>query len=360
MQSALLSWFDQSGHGRKNLPWQQPATPYRVWVSEIMLQQTQVSTVINYFQRFITALPNVEQLAQADQDTILHLWTGLGYYARARNLHKSAKIICTQYGGKLPKSIEALTSLPGIGRSTAGAILSIAMQKPTAILDGNVKRILCRLHTIEGWSGHTKTLNRLWELAEHYTPDTPERIADYTQAIMDLGATTCIRTQPRCNQCPLINICAAYKTKQITRFPYRHPPKTLPLRKTTLLMLCNDKDELLLKKRPPTGIWGGLWSFPECDIDTEKEINDCCKTHYGLIPTDIYRWEMLHHTFSHFRLAIYPIFIRVRVPETTFSVMETTDKHLWYNVNQPDSCGLAAPIKALLEKHKSNLLDCLR
>src|SRR5690606_6541720 len=202
----VLVWFDQ--HGRKHLPWQQGITPYRVWLSEIMLQQTQVATVIPYFERFIARFPDVQSLAAAPIDDVLHLWTGLGYYARARNLHRCAQTIVRDYGGEFPASVAALSELPGIGRSTAGALASIAHQQRAAILDGNVKRVLARHHAIDGWPGTTQTLSQLWQFAEQHTPD--KRSDHYTQAMMDLGATVCTRSKPACDHCPVADSCIAY------------------------------------------------------------------------------------------------------------------------------------------------------
>ena len=205
-QRAVLRWFDQ--HGRTNLPWQQNISPYRVWVSEIMLQQTQVTTVIPYFERFMDSFPTVQSLAAAPLDEVLHHWTGLGYYARARNIYKAAQIVCDQYKGHFPSSMDKLCDLPGIGRSTAAAISSIAFKIPATILDGNVKRVLARYSAIAGWPGKADVVQQLWQVAENFTPQ--ERIADYTQAMMDLGATTCTRASPNCSQCPLVDSCIAY------------------------------------------------------------------------------------------------------------------------------------------------------
>ena len=220
----LLTWWDKSG--RKDLPWQKNINPYRVWVSEIMLQQTQVTTVIPYFEKFMTKFPNVQSLAMANVDQVLHLWTGLGYYARARNLHKTAIIICEQYSARFPCDIDTMQSLPGIGRSTAAAILSIANGAHHAILDGNVKRVLTRLHTVDGWPGENKVMQQLWQLAEQYTPK--KRVADYTQAIMDLGATLCTRSKPTCEQCPAQNQCLSFLQSRQTEFPNKKPKKQSP------------------------------------------------------------------------------------------------------------------------------------
>lgn len=260
IQKVILEWFDKNG--RKNLPWQKARTPYRVWVSEIMLQQTQVTTVIPYFERFIKKFPDVKSLANAPEDEVLELWAGLGYYARARNLHKTAKIIQQEYKGTFPNDLLLLQELPGIGRSTAGAIFSLGMNQPAAILDGNVKRVFTRLHAIDGYPNASKTLKQLWQIAEDYLPN--ERAADYTQAMMDLGALLCTPTQPNCKSCPVQKYCLAHAQDKTTDYPTPKPTKSLPVRSSHFLILVNNQQEILLEKRPPAGIWGGLWSLPEC------------------------------------------------------------------------------------------------
>ncbi|MBD3609161.1 MAG: A/G-specific adenine glycosylase, partial [Gammaproteobacteria bacterium] len=260
----LLVWFDQ--HGRKELPWKS-SDPYRVWISEIMLQQTQVTTVIPYFERFITRFPDIATLAMAKQDEVLHLWTGLGYYARARNLHKAAQIIQQQYQGRFPEDFDQVIALPGIGRSTAGAILAQAMEQRHAILDGNVKRLLSRLYVIEGWPGEKQTENKLWQLAEELTPR--QRIADYTQAVMDIGATLCKRSKPDCDHCPFHNHCQARRQGRQAELPHRKPKKDKPVKRCHMLILQDAQGHVLLQQRPPSGIWGGLWSLPECPEDID-------------------------------------------------------------------------------------------
>ncbi|MGB1141418.1 MAG: A/G-specific adenine glycosylase, partial [Halioglobus sp.] len=255
----VLAWFDT--HGRHDLPWQYDTTAYRVWVSEIMLQQTQVKTVIPYFERFMAAFPDVDALAGAPEDEVLHLWTGLGYYARARNLHRAAKQVAFELGGTFPDSIEGLQALPGVGRSTAGAIASIALAQRASILDGNVKRVLARLHRVAGWPGQSAVHNQLWDIAEHYTPTA--RCADYTQAMMDLGATLCTRSKPACALCPMANDCEANAAGDQTDYPGKKPKKALPVRATHFLVLRNRDGDIWLEKRPAEGIWGGLWCFPE-------------------------------------------------------------------------------------------------
>src|SRR5690554_4896984 len=239
-----------------------------------MLQQTQVATVIPYFERFMERFPSVQALAEADQDEVLKYWAGLGYYARARNLHKAAQQVCNEFGGQFPDTVEGLSQLSGIGRSTAGAIVSIAFQKRAAILDGNVKRVLARHHAIEGWPGQTETLRRLWDHAEQHTPKL--RSNHYTQAMMDLGATVCTRSKPACNRCPVANTCEAFAQANINAYPGRKPKKILPIKTVQLLMLRNPAGDILLQQRPVTGIWGGLWSFPEIalDVDAHPYVQD--------------------------------------------------------------------------------------
>jgi len=336
---AVLNWFDQ--HGRKNLPWQQDTTPYRVWVSEIMLQQTQVSTVIPYFDRFMLTFPNVATLALANEDEVLHLWTGLGYYARARNLHKTSQLIHQQYSDQFPASQAELESLPGIGRSTAGAILSLSLQQRAPILDGNVKRVLSRFKTIEGWSGHSKTLKALWQLAEEFTPT--QRVADYTQAMMDLGATLCTRSQPQCHHCPLQAHCNAYHTDSVKNYPQGKARKKLPTRDAFFLILNNAAGEVLLEKRPAQGIWGGLWSLPQHEEKDQLVALLEQKLQGQIQTTD--SLPAIRHTFSHFHLNIHPI--KASVSNLPAQIM-ADDQQAWYHPQQLTGIGLAAPIKILL------------
>jgi A/G-specific adenine glycosylase len=335
----LLDWFDQ--YGRKDLPWQQGITAYRVWVSEIMLQQTQVSTVIPYFQRFMASFPTIETLAKAPQDQVLHHWTGLGYYARARNLHKTAQAIINEFDGILPDTIEQLETLPGIGRSTAGAIRAIAFQKPASILDGNVKRVLARYHAIDGWPGLTAVSHQLWALAEQHTPS--DRVADYTQAIMDLGATLCTRTKPRCQECPLSNGCQAFKANNPTSYPGKKPRKEQPVRECLFLIIKNPEGDILLEQRPASGLWGGLWVFPQCE--KENDITIACNQ----LSCQIEDWQLLpkkRHTFSHFHLDYRPVLINAKL---TSSIMDSPGI-VWYNPNLPLEIGTAQPVKQLLQQ----------
>jgi A/G-specific adenine glycosylase len=335
----VLKWFDK--YGRKHLPWQQDISAYRVWLSEIMLQQTQVTTVIPYFERFVARFPTVQSLAAAPIDEVLHLWTGLGYYARARNLHRCAHTVVQQYGGEFPATVAELAELPGIGRSTAGAIVSIAFQKRAAILDGNVKRVLARYHAVEGWPGQLDVARQLWEIAETYTPKT--RANHYTQAMMDMGATLCTRSKPKCEACPLLNGCIAYAQGNPQDYPGKKPKKTLPEKSVQLLMLRNPAGDLLLQRRPAQGIWGGLWSFPELDI--ERDAQEFAEAHYGSV-IELEEWNSYRHTFSHYHLDITPVLIQLAKSQQAIGEVATH----WYNPHQPDALGLAAPVKKLLEK----------
>ncbi|MDM8557417.1 A/G-specific adenine glycosylase [Candidatus Parabeggiatoa sp. HSG14] len=337
----LLTWFDK--YGRTDLPWQKKITSYRVWVSEIMLQQTQVNTVIPYYQRFMERFTDVQTLADASLDEVLHYWTGLGYYARARHLHKASQQICTEHEGKLPIDLEKLMRLPGIGRSTGGAILALAHKQRYPILDGNVKRVLCRYYAIDGWAGKTKIANNLWHLAEKNTPK--KRVAAYTQAIMDLGATVCTRTKPHCQFCPFSDDCIAHQNHCETVYPTPKPRKTLPIKTITFIMLQNSLGEVLLEKRPSKGIWGGLWSFPEClRID---DIPAWCQQNLNNTTLKCYTWQPLRHTFTHFHLEITPVLIPI---ETEISQTVILKNIVWYNPTQPQLYGLAAPVVRLLKQ----------
>ncbi|APE30586.1 A/G-specific adenine glycosylase [Halomonas aestuarii] len=335
-QQRLLDWFDE--HGRHDLPWQHDRSPYRVWVSEIMLQQTQVATVIPYFERFMTRFPDVASLAAADQDEVLHLWTGLGYYARGRNLHKAARVVVEEHGGAFPvHSLEAMAALPGIGRSTAGAIIAQSTGRRAVILDGNVKRVLTRLHAVEGWPGRPAVERRLWALAEHYTPD--ERLVDFTQAMMDLGATLCRRGQPACDRCPFEAACVAHARGEEKRFPESKPKKAVPTRATTMLLLQDRDGCVLLEQRPSSGLWGGLWSLPQFDdVEALQAWLDVHAPGSELAPA----WTPFTHVFSHFRLEITP------QPARIGRLDSVGEARCWYDPCDPASIGLAAPVKALL------------
>ena len=337
----LLIWFDH--YGRRDLPWQTNPNPYRVWVSEIMLQQTQVTTVIPFFQRFITRFPTVDALASADLDEVLHHWTGLGYYARGRNLHKTAQIIAAESNGMFPVGVEALIKLPGIGRSTAGAIAAISQGQQASILDGNVKRVLARFHAIPGYPGTAQTLKALWKHADQHTPS--DRVADYTQAIMDLGATVCAR-QPDCSRCPIGARCTAHARNQTDRFPEKKPRQAKPTRQARMFLITDPDNACLLEQRPASGIWGGLWTPPERDSD--YSIAQLCRE-FGIAEGDIAATDEgtpFRHTFTHFHLDIEPVYVRLK--QTPALVRDGADVQ-WCAVGSKPRVGLSAPAVTLLQ-----------
>lgn len=337
----IIAWYRQ--YGRKDLPWQQNPTPYRVWVSEIMLQQTQVSTVIPYYERFMQSFPELLQLAEASLDEVLHHWSGLGYYARARNLHRAAQQIQSQLAGQFPTTVEGLMELPGIGRSTAGAILSLALGEPSPILDGNVKRVLARYFAVPGWPGKAAVLKRLWQLSETLTPS--HQTGAYNQAMMDLGATLCRRSRPLCASCPLGQQCQARAEGQPDAYPHRKPRASLPTRRVVMLVIHDGQGRVLLELRPQTGIWGGLWGLPEYPDRQAAEA--------GLVElfgdgwSAITAWPERRQTFSHFHLHMTPLV--VQLAGCSEWVMDGTSR-VWYNTDKPDQRGLAAPVSRLLEE----------
>ncbi len=345
-QQLLFEWFDH--HGRKDLPWQQDITPYRVWLSEIMLQQTQVSNVIPYFNRFVERFPTLASLASAEVDEVLRLWSGLGYYARARNLHKTAQLLITA-DGEFPLSVAELSKLPGIGLSTAGAILSIAYTQSQPILDGNVRRVLTRFHAIYGWPGESRISAKLWEISRYYTCKL--RPAAYTQAIMDLGATLCTRSKPQCMACPLALACQALALDQVKQLPTPKLRKRLPVKQLYFLLLRNCAGEILLEKRPSLGIWGGLWSLPEFNdvhqLEDWQISRNIAMTLQSPLPSQ-------RHTFSHYHLDYIPLPAILINP--TNNVMEA-NVSLWYKSTPIESLGLPAPIKRLLQQFQIEVND---
>ena len=335
----LLAWFDT--HGRKNLPWQHPRTPYRVWLSEIMLQQTQVRTVIAYFERFVAALPTLPALAAAPLDRVLALWSGLGYYPRARHLHRAAQICVELHGGDLPSDFESLAALPGIGRSTAGAILAQAFGARYAILDGNVKRVLARWHGVVGWPGATSVQRRLWEYAESHTPE--RRVADYTQAIMDLGATVCVRARPLCRACPIQRGCVAFRENSTAELPSPKPSRARPTRETTMLIVRDEHRRVLLERRPPTGIWARLWSLPE--TPDSQSARDVLRDRYAVRTESSLALGGFVHSFSHYHLRVTPLLVSGhRMPR----VADDGDRG-WFSRDEWPTLGLPAPVRRLLE-----------
>ncbi len=334
----VLTWYDK--HGRKDLPWQKDRNEYRVWVSEIMLQQTRVESVIPYYEKFMQRFPTVKKLADANEDEVLHHWTGLGYYARARNLHKAAQILCQEHKQVFPQLLEEVIALPGIGRSTAAAILALSRNLPYAILDGNVKRVLARVYAVEGWPGNKKIEQQLWQHAEAILPD--QKFAEYTQAMMDLGATLCTRSKPSCIRCPVQTHCIAYDQQRQHELPTPKPSKKLPQREVIVSIVQDTSDQSIwLEKRPSTGIWGGLYSFPEFENSSQLkgwlgQMHEKC-IHTQDLPA-------IQHTFSHFRLLMHPKL--VQIDNKPNGVMED-DLGVWYK-KADQKIGLAAPVKKVL------------
>lgn len=335
----LLDWFDR--FGRKNLPWQNPRTPYRVWVSEIMLQQTQVKTVLPYFNRFMDKFPDIWHLAKAPEDEILSHWSGLGYYSRARNLIKTAKIICEKYQGIFPQDLQTLMALPGIGASTAAAIASQAFDLATPILDGNVKRVLSRYFMVEGSPELSKVKNYLWQLAQKCMP--VQRCADYTQAIMDLGATCCTSKKPACQTCPLQHNCLAFIKSKVEEYPFKKIKKNRPVQEKTFLLLHNVEGAIYLEKRPPTGLWGGLWCMPI--IEPQISAEDYIKKTYYFDTLETRQLMSLKHTFSHFQLHITALAL-CTVPIEN-KVNESFGK--WIPVQELNQLGLATPTMTIIK-----------
>ena len=358
---AVLTWYDK--FGRKHLPWQQNKTLYGVWLSEVMLQQTQVATVIPYFERFVKTFPNLTALADAPLDEVLHLWTGLGYYARARNLHKAAQVMRDQYCGKFPTEFEQVLALPGVGRSTAGAILSSCLNAPYAILDGNVKRVLSRYFAVNGWPGEKKTEDRLWQLTGEVTPNA--QVADFNQAMMDLGAMVCTRSKPKCGLCPLQSNCRANAEQNWQAYPGKKPKKALPERDSYFLLLEKD-GKVALEQRENAGLWGGLYCFPQF---ADKEELLAYLASNGI--QQYQEWAAFRHTFSHFHLDIYPIYARfddqtnpedvdrsdwkkVAEKQNQYQSALLSAVKYWYDPQNPDPIGLATPVKNLLTQYVRN------
>jgi A/G-specific adenine glycosylase len=334
----LLRWFD--AHGRHDLPWQHPRDPYRVWLSEIMLQQTQVGTVVAYFERFVARFPDVRALADAPSDDVLALWSGLGYYARARNLHRCARRIVEHHKGEFPRTLDALTALPGIGRSTAGAILAQAWGARAAILDGNVRRVLARHAAIDGWPGTPAVQKRLWTLSESLLPQ--QRLADYTQALMDLGATLCTPRKPACARCPLADDCKALSLDAPERYPQPRPKRARPLRHARLLLASNSEGALLLEKRAPLGIWGGLWCPPLLD-DAQLASGS-----WALALLDGHAsaesLPVVRHGFTHFELELQPLRMRVG----RMDLIAEPERWRWVRLSELSAIGLPAPVRKLI------------
>ena len=343
---SVLAWYDQNG--RKHLPWQQKVTPYKVWVSEIMLQQTQVTTVIPYFERFMQRFPTIASLAQAEQDEVLHLWTGLGYYARARNLHKAAQIMLEQHNGEFPTDFEQVLALPGIGRSTAGAVLSLSLGQHHPILDGNVKRVLTRFAAIEGWPGQKKVENELWEVAEAFSPK--QRINNYNQVMMDLGAMVCTRSKPKCDECPVAAKCEGLKQNRVTDFPYSKPKKDKPVKFAYMLLMVHN-NTIYMYQRPQTGIWGGLYSYPEFEsLDELAAYMDKLGLADEFEHLSFSEEAIFRHTFSHYHLDIQPILLNLKqLPNIV-----ADSKDIWFDLaNEDNKIGKSAVTEKLITNLKA-------
>jgi A/G-specific adenine glycosylase len=338
--TALIAWHAR--HGRHDLPWQRDPTPYRVWVSEIMLQQTQVATVVQYYERFMRRFPDIQALAAAPLDDVLHLWSGLGYYSRARNLHQAAKYVCERCDGILPTTAEQLQELPGIGRSTAAAIRALSAGERYAILDGNVRRVLMRYFAIESPPTTGAVERRLWQLAEECTPR--EQVATYTQAIMDLGATICVRRRPLCAACPLHDSCRARRTGRQHHIPAPRPRPARRTQSVVMLLVQRSDGSVLLERRPERGVWGGLWSPPQFPSIEAARLY----AHTRLAAAEIEPQARAHlrHAFTHFDLDITPLLARCSGQSSVMDGAPT----LWYNAAQPDRVGMPAPVTTLIRK----------
>jgi A/G-specific adenine glycosylase len=333
----LIRW--QKQHGRHDLPWQ-GQDAYRVWLSEIMLQQTQVGTVIPYYQRFVASFPDIATLAAATEDHVLAHWSGLGYYARGRNLHKAAQIIVEKHHGEFPQKLEQILELPGIGRSTAAAICALAFHQRRAILDGNVKRVLARYCGIEGWAGDKKIEEKLWQQAEALLPEGDA--ATYTQALMDMGATVCTRSKPKCVLCPVQADCVALQSERTAELPTPRPRKAVPERNAVFLLLMHGND-ILLEKRPGSGIWGGLWCPPQ--FDDEDTARDWFARN-GMEARGGERLETFTHTFTHFRLHITPL--KIQLASNPLRVEQAGS--LWLDVQEALGGAIPTPVRAILKQ----------
>ncbi len=331
----LIAW--QKNYGRHDLPWQKTREAYCIWLSEIMLQQTQVSTVIPYYLRFIERFPNVVALSNAPLESVLELWAGLGYYARARNLHRCAQIIVNDFGGQFPQSPEVIVSLPGIGRSTAAAISAFAFGTRTAILDGNVKRVLARCFGIDGFPGAAAIEREMWLLAESLLPTT--EIEAYTQGLMDLGSTVCTRRKPFCQSCPMVEPCIARREGRQHQIPVSRPKKILSEREASFLLLTDGK-QVLLERRPPTGIWGGLLTLPEGGVAEARALS----RRHGCRLLEMQAMTPIKHTFSHFHLHIQTLLCTVEIDIRRVTEVDG----LWLDCEEVETAAVPTPIRRLL------------
>jgi A/G-specific adenine glycosylase len=342
---ALIDW--QKQHGRHQLPWQGTRDAYRIWLSEIMLQQTQVATVIPYYARFLNSFPDVAALAAAPTETVMAHWSGLGYYTRARNLHRCAQQVVSNHAGRFPSDPETLASLPGIGKSTAAAIAAFAYGARAAILDGNVKRVFCRVFGVEGFPGQAAVEKHLWQRAEAMLP--AREIEAYTQGLMDLGATLCTRTRPACDRCPMQSRCIAHASGRTAELPARKPKKAIPEKSTVMLVVVH-KGEILMEQRPPEGIWGGLLSLPELnrlssensDVDLDEQLALALSS-FGDID-EIMMLSSFVHGFTHYRLSVMPVHVTLRQRY----VMAAQSDYQWRALAQISEAALPSPVRKLL------------
>ena len=334
----LSRW--QKRHGRNDLPWQSTRDPYPIWVSEIMLQQTQVATVLDYYPRFLQAFPDLGSLAAASIEHVLELWSGLGYYRRAHLLHRAAQVIVADHGCVFPDDAARIGALPGVGRSTAAAIAAFAFGKPGTILDGNVKRVLARHDGIEGYPGDGEVEQMLWSRAEAHVPRSDIEI--YIQALMDLGATICVRRQPRCNACPVARDCVARREGRVHELPAARPRKQLPRRKLTVLLIQNEGD-VLVERRPPSGIWPGLCSLPE--LEAGVDVSAYCRERYGAEVSPLGLLPCIEHTFTHFHQTLQPHLCKV----IRWPLLAQESGCVWLSPNHLGRAALPAPIKKFLQ-----------
>lgn len=345
----IIAWHQR--HGRHDLPWQGSRDPYRIWLSEVMLQQTQVASVIPYYERFMATFADVRALAAAPIERVLALWSGLGYYRRAQHLHRAAGIIVRDFGGEFPRDITAIATLPGIGRSTAAAIAAFAFGTRGAILDGNVKRVLARHHGVEGFPGHPAVERVLWGLADQALPEA--EIEVYTQAMMDLGATVCLRIRPRCDACPVAADCRARIDHRVHELPTPRPAKAIPHRAVQMLLI-EAAGEVLFEKRPDTGVWGGLWSLPELDLDAD--VPTACRVRYDAHVISVEPFPPIEHAFTHYRLTIHPMRVTVRRP----GFKAQAPGYLWLTPADALGAALPAPVKRLMRAADNLAFPLLR
>lgn len=345
---AIIAW--QKQHGRHDLPWQHTTDPYAIWVSEIMLQQTQVAAVIGYYGNFMARFPTISALASASQEQVLQSWSGLGYYSRARNLHHAAQKIVDEFNGEgfniqFPSDFEDILSLPGIGRSTAAAISTFALNQPQPILDGNVKRVFARYFNIAGATNAPKVLQTMWQIAERENPINPQDAIIYTQGLMDLGATICTRGRPRCSDCRMNIGCQAYANNEVHLLPTPKPKKTTPQKQIMMLILLK-AGEVMLEKRPQTGIWAGLWSLPE--IDVAEIATEAAFTEFGIESEAEETLPIINHAFTHFKLAIHPQPLQVIKQNLQANQHNNQAVHIWLPIDEAIEAAIPTPVRKIL------------